>query len=426
VDPLASTRGGERSTHRPARSAGIAGYVRGVFRFRFLTDSTGKVSFDPSPLLTAIRFGVVAFALVTSTFLTPQPHFPEGARGITGMAALGVTAVAWVAWLFARRRERLFVAALAVLAASGGVLAGLSALSPAIAVGCVVTSTAGLRLRPEVSLAITAETVAAFIIAGLVTGAPAGTLVGYPFAYIGLWAFGLTRHAFLLRAEEAERMLEQTRRARAAETQTAALAERTRIAREIHDVLAHSLAAVSVNLQAAEGLLAELPDQSPELATAIECIERAGAFTREGLTEARHAINALRDNAAPLPDQLAALAAQYRADGGTVSLSVSGTPRLVPADASLTVYRTAQEALTNARKHAPGQPVTVGLEFAPAEVVARIANPLAPDSADRPLAATGGGHGLTGLRERAALSSGTLTAGPSSGGQWQVCLRIPA
>ncbi len=138
---------------------------------------------------------------------------------------------------------------------------------------------------------------AAFLAAGLAAGAAAETLLGYPLAFTGMWAFGLTRHAYLLRAQQAERMLAEARRARAAETQAAALAERARISREIHDVLAHSLAAVSVNLQAAEGLLAALPAGSPELAKAMECIGRAGAFTREGLADARRAILALRDDA---------------------------------------------------------------------------------------------------------------------------------
>ena len=228
--------------------------------------------------------------------------------------ALGVSTVSWVVWLCARHRPRLAIGALAVMGAAGGVLAGVSPLSTAIAVGCVVTSSAGVRLNPETSLAITAETMAAFLAAALVTGAPTETLLGYPLTFIGLWAFGLSRHAFLLRAEQAEQMLAETRRAREAETQAAALGERARIAREIHDVLAHSLAAVSVNLQAAEGLLGALPAGSPELAQAIECIGRAGVFTREGLADARRAILALRDDAAPLPDQLSALIQEYRAD----------------------------------------------------------------------------------------------------------------
>ena len=325
--------------------------------------------------LDAVRFLVLVVVFITVPLA--QPHPGQGAAGIAIAVALGVSAVSWMVWLRGRRRPRVSIAALAVMGAAGGVLAGLSPLSTAIAVGCVVTSSAGAGLSPEASLAITAGTVAAFLTAGLATGAPTETLLGYPLTFIGLWAFGLSRHAFLLRAEQAERMLAETRRAREAETEAAALAERARIAREIHDVLAHSLAAVSVNLQAAEGLLGTLPAGRPELAQAIECIGRAGVFTREGLADARRAIMALRDDAAPLPDQLAALAREYRTDGDVaVELAVTGTPRPVSAEAALAVYRTAQEALTNARKHAPGQPVRLGLECSAAEVAVCVVNPL--------------------------------------------------
>jgi signal transduction histidine kinase len=314
------------------------------------------------------------------------------------------------------------------MGAAGGVLAGLSPNSPAVAIGCMATLSAAVHLRTEASLGITAGTVAAFLVTGLVAGASTSELLGYSFAFVGLWSTGLTRRKFLVRAEQAERMLAETRRARQAETQAAALAERTRIARDIHDVLAHSLAAVSVNLQAAEGLLAaeSLPAGNPELAKAIECIGRASTLTREGLAAARRAVLALRDDTAPLPDQLAALAQQYRADGDQpVEFTVTGAARPLPAQARLAVFRTAQEALTNARKHAPGQPVTLGLGFEPGQVIVSAVNPLPKAGATRPLAATGAGAGLAGLTERAALAGGTLEAGPAAG-SWRVCLRIPA
>jgi signal transduction histidine kinase len=409
----------------PTPAAGLAGYVEDVLRS--LTARWGPEAatsaMDVPRILLAVRILVLVVVLVTVPLA--EPRLGAGAQGTAVAVALAISAISWVAWLLARHREHLMVAALTVAGAAGGTLAGLSPLSTAIAVGCVVTGAVGIRLNTETSLAITAVTVAAFLAAGLATGAPIETLLGYPLTYIGLWAFGLTRHAYLLRADQAERMLAEARRAHAAENQAAALGERARIAREIHDVLAHSLAAVAVNLQAAEGLLSALPAGSPELAKAIECIGRADVFTREGLVDARRAILALRDDAAPLLDQLLALAEEYRADGDlAVDFTVTGSPHPVTAEAGLAAYRTAQEALTNARKHAPGQPVRLCLEFSAAEITVRVVNPL-PIAGAGPLSATGTGYGLTGLRERAALGGGTLTAGPAAG-EWQVCLRIPA
>jgi signal transduction histidine kinase len=393
-------------------------------------------------ILSGVRVLVLLLVLVTVPLATPHPGVGD-ARRVTIAVLLAVCAIAWIVWLRASCRYRVMVTALSVMAVAGGTLAGLSPFSTAVAVCCVVTSSAGIRLSTEASLTITAATVAAFLISGFVVDAPAETLAGYPAAMIGLWAFGLTRRAYVLRAEEAEEALEQARRAHAAENQAAALAERARIARDIHDVLAHSLAAVSVNLQAAEGLLGELPADArgSQVVQAMECIERAVAFTRDGMTETRRAITALREGPdaagpdaapgdAPAPTRLVAefqkLTEAHRADGdAVVDLELIGEPRRVGSEAALTAYRTAQEALTNARKHAPGEPVTVGLTFAPAALEVRVVNALPAADGVGPLAHAGAGYGLTGLRERAALAGGTLTAGPEDG-QWSVHLRIPA
>jgi signal transduction histidine kinase len=179
------------------------------------------------------------------------------------------------------------------------------------------------------------------------------------------------------------------------------------------------------------------------VARIVECVELASALTKEGMAEARRAILALRDDGTvfdyPGPDypgagqpaggqlavRLRALADEHRAAGdAAVEFTVTGTPRPLGADAALTAFRTAQEALTNARKHAPGQPVSLALSYPSDAVTLLVSNPLpAPDGAP-PLARAGAGYGLTGLRERAALAGGTLTSGPSSG-QWEVCLRLP-
>ncbi len=377
---------------------------------------TGNRVVSVARLVDIIRgFGLVA-VVISVTLADPGPGTP-GPRGVTIVVTLALSSAAWIAWLVSGntgQRRVLSLASLVVMAGAGGVLAGLTPSSPAIAVGCAAAFSAGVRMNTGASLGIVAETVAAFMIAALLTNEPTGVVLGFPFAFAGLWSVAMTRREYLVRAEQAERTLAETRRAREAETHAAALAERARIARDIHDVLAHSLAAVSVNLQAAGGLLTaeSLPADNPELAKAIECVERAGTLTREGLATARRAILALRDDAAPLPDQLASLAAQYQATGdATIQLTVTGEPRPLAGPAALVAYRTAQEGLTNARKHAPGQPVRLTLAFAPSQLAVTVENPLLPGHQTGPLAETGAGAGLTGLKERAALAGGTLETG---------------
>ena len=388
---------------------------------------SGARSVSAARVIDTVRTVGVVVVIITVSLARPGPT-TDGPRGTAIAVLLGLSAAAWITWILSDGRDRLNAGSLVVMGVAGGVLAGLTPNSPAVAVGCVAVFSAGARLSTLASLGITAGTLAAFLTTGLVAGDPTAEVVGYAWAYVGLWTVALTRNEFLVRAVSAERTLVETRRARAAETQAAALAERARIARDLHDVLAHSLAAISVNLQAAEGLLTSdtLPADNPELAKAIECIDRAGTLTRDGLAAAKRAVLALRDDAAPLPDQLASLAGQFRTAGDpAVNLEVSGPARPIPAEASVAAYRTAQEALTNARKHAPGQPVTLHLGYDPDQITLSVVNPIPAEHSERPLADTGGGFGLVGLRERAALAGGTFEAGPEAG-NWQVTLRIPA
>ena len=299
---------------------------------------TDDLAVDVPWVVDLVRWCGLVVVIITVSLASPRPG-TDGPRGLAIAVTLALSAAAWIVWLLSGNgpwpgiRHWMNLGSLVVMAAAGGVLAGLSPSSPAVAVGCAACFSAGVRLRTELSLAIVAETVATFLVAGLATGAPAGVLLGFPFAFAGLWSVALTRRAYLVRAEQAERTLAETRRAREAEMHAAALAERARIARDIHDVLAHSLAAVSVNLQAAEGLLTaeSLPADNPELVKAIECVNRAGTLTREGLAAARRAILALREDAAPLPDQLSSLAAEYRKVGDlAVDFAVTGEPRPLP------------------------------------------------------------------------------------------------
>ena len=217
------------STRAPARIPGLRRYRKDVLslitaRWETTRGGPDAAAANAPAAIRAVRVIVLVVMLATVPLATPHPGL-TGPRSIAITVALVVCAVAWLVWLRADCRYRVMVTALSVMAVAGGTLAGLSPFSTAIAVGCVVTSSAGIRLSTEASLTLTAATVAAFLIAGFAVAAPAETLAGYPAVLIGLWAFGLTRRAYLLRAEEAEEALGQARRAHAAENQAAALAE---------------------------------------------------------------------------------------------------------------------------------------------------------------------------------------------------------
>ncbi|MFI2612705.1 sensor histidine kinase [Kitasatospora sp. NPDC018619] len=220
----------------------------------------------------------------------------------------------------------------------------------------------------------------------------------------------------------ARRLLVQERAARAAEAESAALAERARIAREIHDVLAHSLSAQLVHLEAARLML----DAGKDREQIRERVVAARRMAQDGLAETRQALSALRGELTPVGEFLVELAGRERC-----ALTVTGTPRPLAAEAGLAVRRTAQEAVTNVRKHAPGARSAVELRYLDGAVELEVRNDRPPrgqsagGAASQELAGSGSGYGLRGMRERAELLGGTLQAGPEDGG-WRVLLRVPA
>jgi signal transduction histidine kinase len=226
-----------------------------------------------------------------------------------------------------------------------------------------------------------------------------------------LIAFGLNRRQYEVQARQTEQLLHQTRLAQSEQARAATLEERGRIARELHDVLAHSLGALSVQLEVAEALLEERDDT----AGALERVRRSRRLAVQGLTEARNAVAALRADAVPeLPAALAELAEHHRRDHRTEArLAVSGKPRPLDSAVAVAVLGAAREALTNAARHAPGQPVELRLSYRTG-LRLEVRNKGATN---------GEGFGLTGMRERLALVGGTLTAGPD-GDDWLVVANV--
>jgi signal transduction histidine kinase len=312
--------------------------------------------------------------------------------------------------------------------ASAGLMYVLPSTGPVIGIVAALVS-AGLRMdvrRGAVAALVLATT---FMVAdGLATQSTnllnlAFPALGLAFAYMAAASVRRIR----LERERAEALLEELQRTRAAEIERAALAERARIAREIHDVLAHTLSALAVQLEGTRMLV----EQRPGDPAAVAAVERAHRLASEGLAEARRAIGALRGDNLPGPEGLPRLVDEFTQATGTPShFEARGEPVPLASEARLALYRTAQEALTNVQKHArEATSVEVQLRYARdgAELVVEDVVPVAVGAPAAGVTPSEGsrGYGLVGMRERAELAGGTLEAGPLPTG-FRVRLWLPA
>lgn len=293
------------------------------------------------------------------------------------------------------------------------------------AVLAVVLFLLALRVRPFSAAVATAVTTLIMLVLKL-----SGTAVGdWPLTALGAVllvvgpALGSIRRG---RREDRARLAEQfvaTAHERAART---VLEERARIARELHDVVAHHMSLISVQADAARY---RVPDPPAELVNEFMSI-RASAL--EALAELRRLLGVLRFEAAgagaagtaPQPSlaRLDDLLDSVRAAGLTVTSRVWGTARALPPGVELSAYRIVQEALSNTLRHAPCAKVFVRIGYGPDTLTLSVANsPVPVASGPSP----GAGHGLTGMRERAAMLGGELTVGPASDGGWEVHAVLP-
>lgn len=261
---------------------------------------------------------------------------------------------------------------------------------------------AGLRLDHQAAAFVCLTTIGGLIVIFALEHQSPAMVVGLLFS-IAPWFF-IMRLVRRLAARA-----EELRETRAAHAESAALAERGRVARELHDVLAHSLSALALQLEGAR-LLAQSRDTDPEV---VESLQRAHHLATSGLTEARQAISALRGDDLPTIEDLAA-----SFQGAT--FTVIGTPREPSSEAKLALYRTAQEALTNVRRHSASERVELKLDYADDGTTLTVA-----DHGDEAPAINGNGYGLTGMRERAELLGGRLNAGPTHDG-FRVELWLPS
>jgi len=224
------------------------------------------------------------------------------------------------------------------------------------------------------------------------------------------------------RASQLRRVARQTEVDSVELARLAVKEERARIARELHDVVAHDVSAVIVQADAAEELLAHDPD------LALESVRHIQRMSREALGEMRQALGIMREGAAgpdpappPTLEELPALVERNRQTGLPVDLQVMGTCRQLPPGLELSVYRVVQEALTNVRKHTGDAATSVVIEYGRNFVHVTVANePSAKPQVDAP-----GGHGLIGMKERADIFGGRLDTGPRPDGGWAVSASFP-
>lgn len=222
-----------------------------------------------------------------------------------------------------------------------------------------------------------------------------------------------------LRAERdrAQALLAEVQAGREAEAQAAALRERSRIAGEMHDVLAHSLAGLSLHLQAVRAV-ALRTGASPDLLTPLDT---AAQLARDGLAEARAAVATLREPSSLGIDALPALVARHP---GTAHLTEAGDPGAVDPPVGHAVYRAVQEALTNAARYAPGARVDVTLDWRPGELRVTVRDSGAA-TGEEARSDQGTGLGLAGMTDRIGSVGGQVRAGPAQGAGWQVEITVP-
>ena len=310
--------------------------------------------------------GWVLIAIVVTAGLNshPAPGLSGARLGVSlALAGYAVAVAATVAVAWARRGHEFQILLIALIGGCGVALAALQPHGPAEIAASVGVWIAAVRLPLRGAIVATV----------LITGALAVTiaLTQQPAAQSALAATLLclllaVTGQFIRRGRESqdrtELLMAQLQDAREAEAAAAALAERSRIAGELHDVLAHALSGLAIQLQGARKL-AGREAASPALRAALE---RSADLAREGLADARQAVGALRGDRLPTVGQVGALVEDFRRDtGAEATLRVDGTPRPLPADASLALFRGAQEALTNVTRYAPGTSVAVTVRYTP-------------------------------------------------------------
>jgi signal transduction histidine kinase len=365
----------------------------------------------------AVAAAVAAVALAEVTANAAVAPKPAAAACELAMA---------IALLWRRRAPLAVVAVVAVLQVIEAA-AGVPLQQPVVPLlASVIAVYALMTLAPAWQAASGAALMLAAV--GIETVVQDKGFANFAFALVflvGATIVGRTLHSRTQHAAELADRAQALERQQSLVAQLAGQEERTRIARELHDVIAHTVSVMVVQAGAAEQMVGRDPDRA---LAAMQAVQTTG---REALAEMARLLGMLREDGAeigltPAPGlaDLPTLVDGARRSGIDVHLQLNGYPRQLPPGPELSIYRIVQEALTNVRKHAGRSRAAVRVTCSDTAIVAEIDNDAATErSADA--AVPGAGHGLIGMRERVALYGGTLVAGPSAAGGFQVRANIP-
>ena len=377
-----------------------------IVRAAALLMTVGAMFIGPTAGGTTRVVQIVCLAVGTSTLVVwaalSRGRGPEQARldrGLLPVVLFGVMSATSVAALSDHGRPLMSFAIIAAAAAGG---------RSALVDGWIVAATGML----------------AIIVGAAVVGAPLSSTVGYCLTLVVALLIGHSRRSYRVQADQATLLLARADQLRTEQSLVATLTERARIAREVHDVLAHSLGALAIQIQVA-AVLSERNDAQGALAV----LDRAHRIAAEGLVETRRAVHTLRTDNRPLEQELAQLIAAHQITHDVqVTLEIHGHIHSLPPDATIALLRIAQESLVNAAKHATGQPVTMRLDFSDSQTTLTVVNALpglASAAAVEPRPDTiADGYGLVGMRERLLLLHGSLSA-RARAGHWEVAAEVP-
>lgn len=376
-------------------------------------------------LLLPVGRALIVIVALTTASSKPGLGFHGTSAALTAVLVVYVLGV--VVWMSDRFIGRGLAAQIALMLAIAAAGIAIEALQPHgasdLAAGAVVWM-AVARLPLRVAIYVGVLVTVALGLTDALSGLSAGSILATTLLCALL---GLTSHFVKQSRENQDRtelLLAELQDARDDLAQAAANEERSRIASELHDVLAHALSGAAIQLQGAK-LLAERQAAEPQLRGAIE---RASELVREGLGDARRAVGALRGEGLPTVEQLEQLLESFRKDMNVdATLQIEGSKRPLPAEASLALYRGAQEALTNVARYAPSASTSVVLRYDTDRTVLSIEDRIATGARQsiNGLGDVGGGRGLDGMRERVERAGGHMQAGPTDAG-WRVELEVPA